>query len=42
MVLQHFHFQGELLSANTTAVEPFCSTLKEVMEKEGYNGRASL
>ena len=28
--------QGELLSADMTAVEPFRSTIKELMEKEGY------
>ena len=29
--------QGELLSADVTAVEPFRSTIKELMEKEGYS-----
>ena len=29
--------QGELLSIDVTAVEPFCSTIKELMEKEGYS-----
>ena len=35
--IRAFLLQGELLSADMTAVEPFRSTLKELMEKEGYS-----